>query len=129
VRGLPPGPWDDCLTWIDFQDGLITALDHGNGFFAVGLYTGQISLYDSPSLQVLWQCEHPERVNILEFSSDDLLLGSCGAKHLVIWDTESGTVLHSFPSLSPPLAITFLGLEEVLVALKSCQLTKWYVKS
>jgi pimeloyl-ACP methyl ester carboxylesterase len=130
VRGLSPGSWDDCLIRMDFQKGQTTALSHGDRFFAIGLSTGQISLYDPTSLQVLRRFIHPERVNILEFSpdSEDVLLASCGTKQLAVWDTKSGTILHSFPLLSPPLAITFLGLGEVLGAFKSCTLTKWYVK-
>jgi hypothetical protein len=119
VRGIAPGSWDDCLARIDIQDGQATALSHGTRFFAIGLSTGQISVYDSASLQVLRQCEHPERVTILEFTSDDSLLASCSTKHLVIWDTKSGARLYSFPFRSPPLAITFLGQEEVLGAFKS----------
>jgi WD40 repeat protein len=113
---------------MDFQKGQITALSHGDRFFAIGRSEGQVSLYDPTSLQVLRRCEHPERVSLLEFSPQDLLLASCGAKHLVVWDTKSCTMLHSFSLQSSVLAITFLGLDEILGVFKSCTLTKWYVK-
>jgi pimeloyl-ACP methyl ester carboxylesterase len=131
VKGLSAGSWDDCLIRMDFQKGQTTALSHGERFFAIGVSTGQISLYDPTSLQVLRRFDHPERVNILEFSPDpeDSLLASCGTKQLAIWGTKSGSILHSFSLLSAPLAITFLGLDEVLGAFKSCTLTKWYVKT
>ncbi|KAK4118645.1 hypothetical protein N657DRAFT_659477 [Parathielavia appendiculata] len=115
VEGLLPGSWDDCLIRMDFQNGQTTALGCGDRFFAIGLSTGQISLYDPTSLQVVRRCDHLERVNVLEFSPEDLLLASCGPKRLVIWDIKSGTSLHAFS----------LSLDEVLCAFRSCELIKW----
>lgn len=125
VKGLPPSSWDDCLIRMDFQKGQTTSVSHGDRFFAIGLSTGQISLYDPNSLQVLRQFKHPERVRILAFSQGDIFLASCGAKHLVLWDPKSGTALHSFPLRSTALAITFLGVDEILGAFQSSELTKW----
>jgi hypothetical protein len=125
VKGLPPSSWDDCLIRMDFEKGQTTSVSHGDCFFAIGLSTGQISLYDSDSLQVLRPFRHPERVRILAFSQEDIFLASCGAKHLVIWDPKSGTVLHSFSLRSTALAITFLGVDEILGAFQSSELTKW----
>ncbi|KAK4235181.1 hypothetical protein C8A03DRAFT_46637 [Achaetomium macrosporum] len=113
VKGLPPGPWDDCLIRMDFEEGQTTAVSHGDRLFAIGLSTGQISLYDT------------ERVRILEFSSEDLFLASCGRKNLTLWNPKSGTVVHSFPLQSPALGIAFLGQKELLGAFQSCELTKW----
>lgn len=127
VNGLPPGPWDDCLVQLDFEHGQTTALGHGEGFFAIGLSTGQISLYDPDYLQVIRQLKHPESVHILAFSQRDAFLASCGAKHLIIWDPKSGAALHSFSLPSTTLAITFMGVDEVLGAFESSELTKWYV--
>ncbi|KAH6621487.1 hypothetical protein B0J18DRAFT_227999 [Chaetomium sp. MPI-SDFR-AT-0129] len=125
VNGLPPGSWDDCLIRMDFQKGQTTTVSHGEGFFAIGLSTGQISLYDPDSLQVIRQFKHPERVRLLAFSQEDFFLASCGAKNLVVWDPKAGTALHSFPLRSTALAITFLGLDEILGAFQSSELTKW----
>jgi pimeloyl-ACP methyl ester carboxylesterase len=129
VKGLPPWSWDDCLIRMDFQKRQTTTTRHGDRFFVIGLSTGQISLYDPDSLQVLRQMKHPERVRILEFSHDDILLASCGAKHLVIWDPKSGTVMHSFPVRSTALAISFLGVDEILSAFQSSELTKVVCRS
>lgn len=112
---------------MDFEKGQTTVVSHSDRFFAIGLSIGHISLYDPASIQVLRHMTHPERVNILEFSSDDLLLASCGSKHFVLWDPESGVMTHSFPLGSPVLPIMFLGMEEVLGAFQACELTKWYV--
>jgi hypothetical protein len=126
VKGLPTGTWDDCLIRIDFQKGQTTAVSHGDRFFAVGLSTGQISLYDRSSVQRVLDMIHPERVKILEFSRDDQYLVSCGAKHIVVSEPKSGTKIHSFSLQSPPLVVAFLGADELLCVSQSSELTKWY---
>jgi hypothetical protein len=128
VKGLPPGPWDDCLIRMDFDKGQTSVVSHGDRFFAIGLSTGQISLYDTASLQVLRHIQHPERVKILEFSPEDRFLASCSRKSLILWDPKSGAMTRSFPLQSPALGIVFLGIDELLGAFQSCELTKWYVK-
>jgi hypothetical protein len=126
VKGLPAGTWDDCLIRIDFHTGQTTAVSHGDRFFAVGLSTGQISLYDRGSVQRIRNMSHPERVKILEFSRADKYLASCGAKHIEVSEPKSGTKIHSFPLQSPPLAVAFLGSDELLCATQSGEITKWY---
>ncbi|KAK4175485.1 hypothetical protein QBC36DRAFT_23661 [Triangularia setosa] len=129
VQGIPPGLWDDCLIQIDFRNGQTTATTHGERYFAVGLSTGQILLYDPTSLQCLRYINHPERVRILAFSIGDVLLASCGAKHLVVWESRSGSMRHSFPLISPPLAMIFLGVDEIVLAQQSSILTKWNLQT
>jgi len=125
VIGLCPGTWDDCLIRMEFQKGQTTTISHGDRFFAVGLSTGQISVYDSSSVQVHRRLNHPERVKLLEFSCDDVYLASCGTKHVVVWEPKTGTRIHTFLVQSPPLAIVFLGVEELLCVFQSSELTKW----
>lgn len=127
VKGLPPSPWDDCLIRMDFQKGRGTAVTHGDRFFAIGLSTGQISQYDPTSLQLIRHLKHPERVGLLQFSpdSDDTYLVSCGAKHVVVWETKSGTTLQSFAIQSPPLDAVFVSMDELLCAFRSSEMTKW----
>lgn len=127
VKGLPSGPWDDCLIRIDFQHGQPIAVSHGEQFFAIGLSTGQISVYDPTSMQVLRQMQHPERIKLLEFSPLDVRLASCSTKTLLVWDPKTGTATHTFTLQSQPLAITFLSMDDILGAFHSCELTKWYV--
>jgi len=126
VKGLPAGTWDDCVIRIDFQEGQTTAVSHSDRFFAVGLSTGRISLYDHGSVQRVLNMTHPERVKILEFSRDGQYLASCGTKQIVVLEPKSGTKIHSFPLRSPPLAVVFLGADELLCASQSSELTKWY---
>ncbi|KAI1455840.1 WD40-repeat-containing domain protein [Annulohypoxylon moriforme] len=129
VKGIPPATWDDCLTRIDFDRGRATALSYDTQFFAVGLSTGQISLYDPHSIQRVANFTHPERVRMLGFSSDGEYLASSGAKNLVVWQPRSGTQMFSFPLLSELIAFTFLGGDEFLCAFASGELTKWSLDS
>ncbi|KAK0707379.1 hypothetical protein B0H67DRAFT_647567 [Lasiosphaeris hirsuta] len=127
VKGLPSGSWDDCLIRTDFEKGQATAVGHGDHFFAIGLSTGQIWLYDAGSVQLTRKMEHQERVKILQFSSDNVYLASCGTKQLTVWEPKMGAMIHSFQLQSPPLAITFFGSHEVVCALQSCEMIKWNV--
>jgi len=127
VKGLPTGPWDDCLTRVDFHLGQATAVSYGGRFFAIGLSTGHISIYESSSIRGVQQMHHPERVKILLFSPDldDAYLVSCGTKHLALWSPESGSMIYSFQLPSPPLAVTFMGSDELICALQSGEMIKW----
>ncbi|KAM0258711.1 hypothetical protein ACHAQJ_003720 [Trichoderma viride] len=128
VKGLPVGTWDDCLSRIDFQKGQATAVSHGGTFFAVGISTGKIYLYHVVSVQLQLTMTHPERVKILQFSEGDDYLASCGAKFMILWKPKSGTQMYKFSLPSPPLGITFLGVDEVLCSFKSGSLKRWYLQ-
>lgn len=129
VKGLTSESWDDCLARIDFHQGQPTAMAYGDRHFAIGLSTGQISICDSVSTRQVRQISHPERVKIIQFSPDstDGFLVSCGTKHLVAWETFSGVIAHSFQLPFPPLAVTFLGTDDlhIICALQSGEMIKW----
>ncbi|KAK0619028.1 hypothetical protein B0T14DRAFT_495874 [Immersiella caudata] len=125
VKGMPQDTWDDCLLRLDFQKGQTTTLSHGEYFFAIGLSTGLISIYDSGSAHFLRRITHPERVRILQFGPDDSHLASCGAKQLCIWDPRSGVMTHSLLMSSTPLALSFLAKDELLCASQSSETTHW----
>lgn len=129
VKGIPPATWDDCLTRIDFARGRATALSYDTQYFAVGLSTGQISLYDPHSVQRVANFTHPGRVRMLGFSDDGAYLASFGAKSLVVWQPRSGMQKFSFPLKSEPIAFTFLKDNELLCAFASGELTKWCLDS
>ncbi|KAL7945337.1 hypothetical protein V8C42DRAFT_54964 [Trichoderma barbatum] len=129
VKGLPAGTWDDCLSRLDFQKGQATAISHGDAFFAVGLSNGRIFLYNAGSLQLQQTMTHPERVKIIQFSQDDEYVASCGAKSMVLWKPKTGIQLYKFILPSPPLGITFLGLDEIFCAFQSGTLTRWSLES
>lgn len=127
VKNLPVGTWDDCLTRIDFISGHCKACAFGNGIFAVGLSTRSILMYDSVSLQRLGEIMHPDVVETLAFSPGDEFIVSCSRKNLVVWDVTTGRSILSSVLPLQPLAVTFLGTEELLLLSGASQLTKWYV--
>ncbi|KAL1880559.1 hypothetical protein VTK73DRAFT_5572 [Phialemonium thermophilum] len=125
VKGLGTAYWDDCLTRMDFQNGQVATVAHGERFLAVGLSAGQISLYDAETLQWLRNLHHPGRVRILQFSNDDRHLVSCTAKHIVVWEPKSGTKVHCFDVRSPPLSVAFPELDEMFCVFQSSELSRW----
>ncbi|KAI1469877.1 uncharacterized protein F4812DRAFT_450284 [Daldinia caldariorum] len=115
VKGIRPTTW-----------ARVTALSHGSQYFAVGLSTGQISLFDPHSVQCVTKIAHPERVKMLGFSNDGEYLASSGAKTLVVWQLKSKTKKFSHPiSESELIAFAFLSDDEFLCAFASGELTKW----
>ncbi|KAK3904931.1 hypothetical protein C8A05DRAFT_42078 [Staphylotrichum tortipilum] len=133
VKGLPSAAWesDDCLIRMDFPDATPTVVSHGINLFAIGLDGGKLSLYDAISIQVLRKMRHPgpEVIRCLQFGPSDMLLASCSSTHLFIWDTTTGTALHSFPTRSEPWAMTFLGADTVLAVFHFCELTTWRLET
>ncbi|KAI1392460.1 uncharacterized protein F4822DRAFT_436235 [Hypoxylon trugodes] len=129
IKGIPPASWDDCLTHIDFERGRATAVSCDAHLFAVGLSTGQISLFNAHSIQHVASIAHPERVRMLRFSTDGEFLASSGTKTLVVWQLKSRTQKISFPLESQLIAFTFLGGDEFLCAFASGELTKWRLDS
>ncbi|KEY65518.1 hypothetical protein S7711_08753 [Stachybotrys chartarum IBT 7711] len=124
VKNLPVGTWDDCLTRIDFISGHCKACAFGKGIFAVGLSTRSIVMYDSVSLQRLGEIMHPDAVETLAFSPGDELIVSYSRKNLVVWDVTTGRSILSSVLPLQPLAVTFLGTEELLLVSGASQLTK-----
>lgn len=96
VVGLSNTQWDDRLSCIDFHEGQTSAICHGDDFFAVGLTTGTVALYQATSCQENKILNHGEAVRILQFKSKTALLVSCGMKIIRIWDTCSGGIIYSF---------------------------------
>ena len=127
VRGTLPRSWEDCLFGLDFQQGEATAVAYGERFFAVGLSSGQVSLYNLTSFQELRQFRHPRSVKILRFSPDldNAYLASCGPGHVAVWEVRTGEMLHKLELQSLPLALVFLGEDAVLCAMQSGDIMKW----
>ncbi|KAK6845809.1 WD40 repeat-like protein [Apiospora arundinis] len=114
VKGSRETEWDDCLVRVDFAKGQTTALAHGSVSFAVGLSTGQVSLYDAGSIQHISLMRHPERVRTLEFSPDERVLAVAGQKHISIWEPRSGNEVWTKRLTSPPLAMAFVDSEYLI---------------
>ncbi|KAI0129556.1 hypothetical protein BJ170DRAFT_616746 [Xylariales sp. AK1849] len=122
VKGARQLDWDDCLIRIDFQKGQTTTVAHGTAYFAVGMSTGQVSLYHSASIQHVSIMRHPERVRLLVFSGDERYLASGGQKHIVVWEPTSGLQVWSFKLAAPPLAMSFSSPEILVHANRANQI-------
>ncbi|KAK5631744.1 hypothetical protein RRF57_007458 [Xylaria bambusicola] len=107
VKGARELDWDDCLIRIDFQKGQTTTVAHGITCFAIGLSTGQVSLYDCATVQHVSMMRHPERVRLLEFSRDERFLASAGQKRIVVWEPKSSLQIWSSRLDSPPITMSF----------------------
>ncbi|VUC29166.1 unnamed protein product [Clonostachys rosea] len=129
VKNLPSGTWDDCLSRIDFTDGLTSVVTHGERLFAVGLTAGRIIVYNSHSLQSVREMSHLEHIKNLQFSLDEDFLVCCGQKQLSVWSTQSGALLLSTSLESPPLAITFTSPNELLLVSQTKGLFKWNLET
>ncbi|KAI1739372.1 hypothetical protein F4680DRAFT_449117 [Xylaria scruposa] len=107
VKGAKEFGWDDCLIRIDFQKGQTTTVAYGITCFAIGMSTGQVSLYDCATFQRVSMMYHPERVRLLEFSRNERFLASAGQKRIVVWETRSSSQIWSSRLVSPPIAMCF----------------------
>ncbi|KAI5921326.1 hypothetical protein F4810DRAFT_344137 [Camillea tinctor] len=113
VKGSIDKLWDDCLVRIDFPKGYTTALTHGESYFAIGLSSGQISVYDANFVRHILRFQHPGRVNILAFDGNEEHLASGGQKHISIWHLKSGTSIYTCSLESPLLALHFINTESL----------------
>ncbi|KAI0408779.1 hypothetical protein F4802DRAFT_366865 [Xylaria palmicola] len=107
VKGSRELDWDDCLIRIDFHKGQTTTVAHGITCFAIGMSTGQVSLYDCATVQRVSMMCHPERVKLLEFSRNERFLASAGQKCIVVWEPRSSSQIWSSRLVSPPIAMCF----------------------
>lgn len=107
VVGVSNEEWDDRLACIDFHYGQVTTLSHGEEFLAVGLQSGTVMLYHASSFQEYKQLDHGESVKFIQFKPNADLVGTCGLRHIRLWNFREGDLLHSFPAPRRPLGIVF----------------------
>lgn len=107
VLGLSEIRWNDRLVCLDFHGGQTSALCHGEDFFAVGLFSGVIVLYNATSFQESKLLNHGEPVRILQFRSKTAIMASCGIKTIKVWDTGTGKMLHTFKAVQRFVGIAF----------------------
>jgi WD40 repeat protein len=128
VLGLANTQWADRLSCIEFSEGRTSAICHGEEFFAIGLITGAISLYNATSFQECRILKHGEAVRFLQFKSKSNLMASCGLKTIHVWDVRSGQIIYKYPA--PPRCIDLLFDENLLLAAsQSNYLASWDLDS
>ncbi|KAI0099640.1 hypothetical protein GGR51DRAFT_551995 [Nemania sp. FL0031] len=107
VKGARELDWDDCLNRIDFYKGRTTVVAYGITCFAIGMSTGQVSLYDGATVQNISMVRHPELVKLLEFSGNERFLASAGEKRIVVWELKSSSQIWLSGLASPPIGMCF----------------------
>lgn len=128
LKGKRQLEWNDCLMRVDYDEGLTTAVGHGEKYFAVGRSNGMICVYDMSSLQSSRTIRHPGRVTCIEFGPEDTHLGSSGKDQIIIWDPKTGAELHRVHNVQA-LAMQLTSNFEARLATKSSQIITVGVKS
>ena len=124
VMGVSNLHWDDRLTCIDFPRGRTTALCHSDEFFAVGLSTGSVTLYQSTTCQEYKSFNHDEPVRFLQFKHKTDIFVSCGAKTIRLWDIHSDQFIYCLQTPRQPLGLTFYE-NTLIVACNKNYLASW----
>jgi WD40 repeat protein len=127
VHGLAATGWDDCLTTITYlKSTKPTTIASGPGYFAVGMTTGKITIYDDAIFQEVQVFEHREPVWCLMFSESGKVLASASAKSIKVWDLQSWEELYRFPVGSLCLALAFTENDCTLLgAMRNNHLIYW----
>ena len=126
VLGLSATAWDDCLsTIIDPQEKFLV-LVCSDLYFAVGMSSGKIAIYNAMTCQETQRLEHQEPVRILEFGQRMHILGSAGNKVVRIWDTVSWEQTWRFDISQQCMSLAIMEEEQLLLgAMKDNHLMIW----
>ena len=116
VHGLSGSGWDDRLACIDFVNKQATALCCGDGYFAIGLSTGEIILFHNATCQEWKTLWHREPLKHLTVDESGRMLGSSSKRTLKIWDVEKTQVLWHFETSFDVILFYFGNDNKVLTA-------------
>jgi WD40 repeat protein len=126
VSGLSAATWDDCSSTITYQQGTPWALACSAQNFAVGLASGQVTIYDETTCQELHTLSHGEGVKSLQFGVNGDFLASVGLKSICIWKFNPYQQLWKLDLTSHCMALSFVDNDRLLLGvLKSNQLVVW----
>jgi WD40 repeat protein len=106
MAGVSNENWEDCVSCIDFNSSIATALACGENVFAIGMRSGAITLYNYTTFQVESVFQHMESVKCLKFDSSCKLFASCGWEHIKLWD-RSGSQIWNQSLKTPCISIAF----------------------
>ncbi|KFY92871.1 hypothetical protein V500_04002 [Pseudogymnoascus sp. VKM F-4518 (FW-2643)] len=116
VVGLSATAWDDCLSTIYFSDAIVTAIASSDKFFAVGLSTGKVGIYQDTTCQEAKVLDCDEAVRFIEFSTYSNILATCGIKQLQIWSLDSWTRTWKFDLRQMCMSVIFMEEDQILLA-------------
>lgn len=126
VVGLSGTTWDDCLSTIIDPREQFTALACSDMWFAVGMTSGKIVVYNEMTCQQTQTLEHPEPVKLLEFGRRLDIIVSAGARRMCLWDTLSWEKVWELKTSQQCMSLTILEEYQLLLgALKDNSLVVW----
>ena len=126
VVGLSNTTWDDCLSTIVDSQEQFTALSCSDKFFAVGMSSGKVVVYNESTCQQSQVLNHPEPVKVLQFGNRVDILISAGPRKVRIWNTGSWEQVWEFKTAQQCMALALVEEEQLLLgALKNNNLAIW----
>lgn len=126
VIGLSATTWDDCLSTIVDPQEQFTALACSDKFFAVGMSSGRILVYNENTCQQSQALEHLEPVKLLHFGHRVDILISAGPRKLRVWNAGSWEQLWEFKTPQQCMSLALIEEDQFLLgALKNNHLAIW----
>ncbi|KAL4751309.1 hypothetical protein BDW72DRAFT_193001 [Aspergillus terricola var. indicus] len=131
VHGLSSHNWDDCLsTFIYPKLAKPTSVVISPKYFAIGMSTGSIIVYDSVTCEEFQVIDNKEPVWGLTFGETGKYLASFGVKTIRVWDLGSWAEWCTLPISSMCMAAIFIEEDQLLLAaLKNNQLVEFDISS
>ncbi|KAF2261549.1 hypothetical protein CC78DRAFT_347471 [Lojkania enalia] len=127
VYGRTNEGWDDCLSILNFPKPsrpLTVAISQK--YFALGISTGKVIVYDDVTCQESNKLDHREPVWSLAFSENGSMCASAGAEHIRIWDLDRWVELFHYTIPSMCLSLAFAEDDMLLfAAIKNNELMCW----
>ncbi|KAL8741617.1 MAG: hypothetical protein Q9190_005799 [Brigantiaea leucoxantha] len=126
VLGLSSTTWDDCLSTIVSLQEQFLALACSDKYFAIGMSSGKIVIYNNQTCQETRTLKHKEAVRILQFGRKSHVLVSTGNKSLCVWNLTSWEQTWEFGISHQCLSVVLMEEEQLLLgALKNNRLMIW----
>ncbi|KAL4968578.1 uncharacterized protein BDV14DRAFT_196880 [Aspergillus stella-maris] len=131
VYGLSSHNWDDCLSTLIYPKlAKPVSVVTSSKYFAIGMSTGSIIVYDSITCEESQVIENKEPVWGLSFGETGKYLASFGVKTIRVWDIGSWAEWCTLPISSMCMTATFIEEDRLLLAaLKNNQLAEWDISS
>ncbi|KAI9773277.1 MAG: hypothetical protein M1835_006168 [Candelina submexicana] len=126
VHGLSATTWDDCLSTIVDATEQFSALTCSDNYFAIGMSSGKVVIYDEMTCQETHTLQHHEPVRMLQLGCRTDLLISSGARSVRVWDMLSWKELWTFDIPQICMSLWLMEEEQLLLgALRNNRLTIW----
>ena len=85
--------WDDCIAHIDFEQEWATAVSCEENLAAIGMQSGDVSIYNHRSFQKVGMVRHKNPVDLLHLTDNKLV--SCTTRSIVLHDLSGNVVWES----------------------------------